>query len=173
MKVECELNGHTCYLPEFIAHFFTKSSLMYCSTINSNRKPHIQPIMFVIEKNKCILFFLAYNKSITATNLYANPNVAFTIDKTHPKNPFWNNGIMIEAISQMSKSQEDIQMCYDNLQKKYGSEIITKVLGVDIISNYSRVRALPTKIIFWKGPYFKKFKCKYKKKEILEKLLKK
>ncbi len=167
MKINCEYNGQTCDLPEFMIHFLTKSSFLYCSTINVNKKPHIQPLIFVIESGKCSLTFLLYNQSIMKKSLHRNPNLSLTIDKTHPINPFWNSGIMIEAVSQLSNAQKDVQLCYENLQKKYNSDNVIKILGIDIIQKYTRLRALPKKIVFWKGPHFKQFWCKYRRKKKL------
>ncbi len=167
MQIKCEINGHTCILPNFITRFLVKSSLMYCSTIDPNGKPHIQPIIFVNEPDKCNLAYLVNKQSNMVSNLNKNLNLALTIDETHPTNPFWNRGIMIEAVSQQSNSQDDVRECFDDLQKKYTFDVVTKILGIDIILKYIKIMAFPVKIVYWKGPFFKKFKCEQRKKRII------
>jgi len=95
-----------------------------------------------------------------ARNLRNNPKLALTIDITHPINPFWNRGISIKSYSQLDESEEVIQACVSHLQKKYGLSTVTKILGIDTIEDFLRVKTTPIKIIYWKGPYFKRFNCK-------------
>lgn len=159
MKITCELNGRTCELPDFMVHFFSKKSLTYCSTISIDGKPYIQPIVFVNEEGKCAFSFLVDKKSQMTKNLLKNPNLTFTIDETHPINPFWNSGIMIKAVSELSETHEEIRRCYENLQKKYSSDVITKILGIDAIQKSLRLKAVPIGISYWKGPFYKKFRC--------------
>lgn len=165
MKVECKINGLTCDLPNFMVQLISKTSFMYCGTIDANRKPHIQPIIFINDKSKCTITFLVNNKSDMKINLKRNPNVSLTIDETHPTNPFWNRGIMIKAITQLSDIQKDVQECFEELQYKYSSNTVIKILGFDVIEKYTRFRASPLKIIYWKGPYFKQFRCKHIRKK--------
>ena len=169
MQIKCEINGHTCILPNYITRFLEKTSLMYCSTIDPYGKPHIQPIIFVNELGKCNLAYLVNKQSNMVSNLNKNPNLALTIGETHPTNPFWNKGIMIEAVSQQSNSQDDVRECFEDLQKKYNFDVVTKILGIDIILKYIKIMAFPVKIVYWKAPaFFKKFKCKQRKKRITE-----
>ncbi len=163
MKITCELNGRTCEIPDFMVHFFTKKSLIYCCTIGANGKPYIQPLVFINEEGKCAFTFLVDKQSKMTKNLLKNPNLSLTIDKTHPINPFWNSGIMIKAVSQLSKAQKEIRECFENLQKKYSSDIITKILGMDSTQKSVRLKAIPLEIVYWKGPFYKQFRCKQRK----------
>ncbi|MHA1968648.1 MAG: pyridoxamine 5'-phosphate oxidase family protein [Candidatus Hodarchaeales archaeon] len=172
MKLKCELDGHSCILPEFIAQFILNAKLMYCGSIDAKNNPHIQPIIFTNEFGKCNLVFLVEKQSTLAKNLQMHPRVTLTTDKTHRTDPSWiHPGIMIEAISQPVISQEEIRACFENLQTKYGFDQVTKILGIDIILSYIKFEAFPTKIIFWKGPFFKRFICKQSKRRF--KLIKK
>lgn len=162
MKIKCQINGHTCVLPNYIARFFSKASLLYCNTIDPNGKPQIQPLIFVNELGRCNLAFLVKKHSTITKNLQKNPKLALTIDETHPTNPLQNKGIMIEAVSQQNNTKDEIEECFNSLQNKYGSDIVTKILGIDIILNYIKVQVLPVKIVYWKGPFFKKFRCKHR-----------
>ncbi|MFX1285756.1 MAG: pyridoxamine 5'-phosphate oxidase family protein [Promethearchaeota archaeon] len=170
MILECQINGHICILPNYIARFLLKASSMYVGTIDLNGKPRIQPVLFVNEFGKCSLAFLINKQSKIAMNLQKNPNITLTTDSTHPTDSLQNKGIMIEAISQQFNSENIVRECFDNLQKKYNSDVITKILGIDIILKYIKITAVPIKIVYWKGPFFKKFTCDQRRKQ---KLLKK
>ncbi|MFX0209850.1 MAG: pyridoxamine 5'-phosphate oxidase family protein [Candidatus Hodarchaeota archaeon] len=166
MHVKCEINGRICILPDYISKFFHKMSFMHISTINSSGYPRISPTIFVNEPGKCVLSFLINKKGKILEDLENNPFMALTIDETDPTNPFVGTGIMIEAKSQLSNSRSEINQCLENLQKKYNLDVVTKILGIDVISKYIKFRALPIKLVFWKGPFFRKITCKNKKKLI-------
>ncbi|UCE12567.1 MAG: pyridoxamine 5'-phosphate oxidase family protein [Candidatus Heimdallarchaeota archaeon] len=159
MKIKCQINGHTCVLPSFLTRFLVKPLFLYCSTITPNGKPQIQPIIFVNELGKCNIAFLVKKQSSLTRNLQKNPKLALTTDETHPTDPLKNKGIMIEAVSQLNDSKDEVEECFNYLRKKYNSDIVTKILGIDIILNYVKIQAFPVKIVYWKGPFFKKFKC--------------
>lgn len=165
MKLKCELNGQTCILPNFIADFIVNARVMYCNTIDSYGNPRVQPIIFVNEPGKCKLSFLVKKKSMLAKSVQRNPNIALSTDKTHPLDPSLNTGIMIEAVTQKIISQEGVKECFDILQKKYSDDVVTKILGIDIIFSYIKVEVLPLKIVFWKGPFFRRFICKQQEKK--------
>jgi hypothetical protein len=102
-------------------------------------------------------------------NLKNNPIVTFTIDKTHPIDPMQNEGIMVEAKTHPNKAKLEIKQCYNKIQNKYGIDIATKILGMEVLSDYVSIRATPTKIVYWKGPFFRKFECQKRKYKITEK----
>jgi len=160
MKIKCELNGRICDLPDFLTDFFANSTILYCSTISKHKRPHIQPTIFINEPGKCSIVFLANRQSSMVKNLYQNPKTSLTIDKVHPLNPFLNKGIMIEAITHINDSKEVINEILENFQRKYTLEVVSKILGIDILQNCVKIRSLPQKIVYWEGPIFKRFKCK-------------
>ncbi|MFX0085840.1 MAG: hypothetical protein ACFFAU_09205 [Candidatus Hodarchaeota archaeon] len=162
MKIECELNGHTCILPNYIAQFLVNAPLMYCNTIDYYGNPRIQPFIFINEPRKCNLSFLVKKKSMIAKSIQRNPNIALSTDKTHPTDPSLNSGIMIEAVSQKIISQEGVAECFDFLQKKYSLDVVSKILGIDVLLSYIKIRVFPLKIVFWKGPFFRRFICNQK-----------
>ncbi|MFX0170876.1 MAG: pyridoxamine 5'-phosphate oxidase family protein [Candidatus Hodarchaeota archaeon] len=163
MRVKCEIHDRICILPDYISKFFHKMSFMHISTINSSGEPRICPTIFVNEPEKCILSFLINKKAKILEDLENNPFIALTIDETDPTNPFVGTGIMIEAKTQHSTSKSEINQCLENLQKKYNLDVVTKILGIDVIDKYIKFRALPIKLVFWKGPFFRKITCKGKK----------
>jgi hypothetical protein len=164
MRVKCEIDGRICIIPNYIAKFFHKTSFIYLSTINLSGDPQIRPTIFVNEPGKCVLSFLMNKKAKIVEDLENNPILALTIDETDPTNPFVGTGIMIEAMSQQSSSISEISRCLENLQKKYDPDVVTKILGIDVVSKYIKFRAFPIKLVFWKGPFFKRITCKRKKK---------
>jgi len=163
MKVVCELNGQECLLPDYISQFILSASFIYCATLNDTNNPQIHPLLFVNELGKCLLSFIQNINSDVIKNLQRHPYLALTIDNTDPENPFSNTGIMIEAIVKLSTSNQHIQNCFELLREKYGDNIVTKVLGIDIDTNYIKIQARPLKIVYWKGPFFQTYKCKQKK----------
>ncbi len=162
MKVECEINGQLCLLPDHISQFVLSASFIYCATINETNNPQIHPLLFVNEPGKCLLSFIQNIHSDVAKNLQQHPYLALTIDNTDLENPFSNTGIMIEAIVKLSTSSQHIQECFEMLLEKYGDNIVTKILGIDIDKNYIKIQARPLKIVYWKGPFFSSYKCKQK-----------
>ncbi|MFW9904790.1 MAG: pyridoxamine 5'-phosphate oxidase family protein [Candidatus Thorarchaeota archaeon] len=163
MKIKCEINGLVCELPDFLIEFYTDSKLLYCSTITKNRAPYVQPTLFVNVSNKCSIVFLANSQSLMVKNLYQNKKISLTIDKIHPLNPFLNKGIMIEAISQINSSKDAIEEILREFERKYTFEVISKILGIDIVDQCVKIQALPRKIIYWEGPSFHRFKCEKQK----------
>ncbi len=162
MKINCIIDGQKCEIPENIAYFFRKPTILYCSTFKNSTKIHIQPVLFINEPRSCILSFLVENKTSLVINIQKNPRISLTIDKCYRKNPFLNKGILLESDSEITDSLTKIQECLIHLQKKYSTNIISKILGLNVPSNYVMIRTCPRRIFFWKGPFFNRFKCKQK-----------
>jgi len=159
MKIKCEIDGHICELPDFMVDFFIHTSLLYCGTLSPDHKPHIHPVIFISETNSCTITFLVNKQTIIAKNLNHNPKLSLALDISDLIPPFWTRGISIKASSQLDESEEVVQNCLSHLQEKYGLSTVTKILGIDTIEQFVRVRVTPLKIIYWKGPYFKRFSC--------------
>ena len=159
MKIKCKIDGHVCELPDSMVDFFVNTTLIYCSTLSPNLKPHIHPVIFINETNCCNLSFIVNKQTTLAKNLGYNPKISLAIDITHPINPFWNRGIMIKASSQLDESNIAVQTCVSHLQEKYGLSAVAKIIGIDTTQQFVRVMVQPFKIVYWKGPYFKKFEC--------------
>ena len=166
MKIKCELDGHSCILPDFITQFIIHATLMYCGTIDSYNSPVIQPIIFTNEIGKCNLAFLVKKGSSLAKSIQRDPIITLTTDRTHQIDPSMNTGIMIETMSQVVFSQEEVNDCFTNLQKKYGADEVTKIMGIDAPQSYIKIKAFPTKIVYWKGPFFKRFTCNQAKRRL-------
>ncbi len=159
MKIKCEIDGHICELPDSMVDFFIHTTVIYCSTLSPDKKPHIHPVIFINETNSCTITFLVNKQSSIACNLSHNPKLSLAIDITHPINPFWNRGISIKASSQLDESKEAVLTCVSHLQKKYGLSTVAKIIGIDTAQQSVRVRVHPFKIIYWKKSYFKRFRC--------------
>ncbi len=170
MKLKCELDGQSCVLPKYIAKFILNATLMYCGSLDASNSPRIQPTIFTNEAGKCNIAFLVHKGSSLARNIQKHPNITFSTDQTHQTDPSQNTGIMIETVSRAIFSPEEVSMCFDNLQEKYGVDEVTKIMGINIPVSYIKIEAFPTKIVYWKGPFFKRFICKQSKKR--SKLLK-
>ncbi|MHA2365725.1 MAG: hypothetical protein ACXAC7_17335 [Candidatus Hodarchaeales archaeon] len=163
VELFCGESDYTCMIPIEMIKFLLNTNLIYCCTITSKGMPHITPVMFHYEMNHCILTFLIGRKSIKAKNLKLNPFLSFTTDITHLTDPFLNTGIMVNTIAQLSESQRVITECLERLRRKYSSHLVP-----ELVETYSTqfdicVRAKILKIVYWKGPYFKRFVCKGRK----------
>ena len=121
MKIKCEIDGHVCELPDFMVDFFVHTTVIYCSTLSPNQKPHIHPVIFINEVNSCTLIYL--------------------VDK------------------QLDESNEAVQTCASSLQEKYGLSTVTRIIRIDTAQQFVRVRVHQFKIVYWKNPYFKQFRC--------------
>ena len=159
MKIKCKIDGHICELPDSMVKFYIHPTLIYSCTLSRKLKPHIHPVIFVNEKDTCTIVFIVNKQSTTVQNLIHNPKISLAIDITHPINPFWNRGISIKGTSQLVETKELVNSCVSDLQEKYGSSTVTKIVGIDTIQNFVKVSVCPIKIIYWKGPYFKRFSC--------------
>ena len=159
LKLKCEIDGQICDLPDFLTDLFTNSQLIYCSTITKNKRSHVQPTIFINEPNSCSIVFLANGQSLLVKNLYLNKKTSLTIDKIHPLNPFLNKGVMIEAISQINNSEDAIEEILRDFTRKYTFEVVSKILGIDIVHQCVKIRSFPQKIIYWEGPMFHRIKC--------------
>ena len=159
MKIKCKIDGHICELPDCMVDFFVHTTVIYCSTLSPNQKPHIHPVIFLNEVNSCTLIYIVDKQSTMAKNLKHNPKISLAIDITHPINPCWNRGIMIKARTQLDESKETVQTCVSSLQEKYGLSTVTRIIGIDTAQQFVRVRVHPFKIVYWKNPYFKQFRC--------------
>jgi hypothetical protein len=159
MKIKCEIDGHICELPDSMGDFFVRTTVIYCSTLSTDKVPHIHPVIFINETNSCIITFVVNKQSTIAINLSHNPKLSLAIDITHPIDPFCNRGISINASSQLDESKEAVKTCVSHLQEKYGYSTVAKICGLDTTQQFVRVRVQPFKIIYWKGPYFKRFRC--------------
>ncbi len=159
LRVKCEINGKWCELPEYISQFFIKKSMIYVCTMDRRNNPFIQSLIFVNEPEKCSIMLPVKKSSLIAENLKHKPLLTLTLDKTHPTDPLGNEGIMIEATTRLLLSQNEVQCCYTDIQKKYGIDVTTKILGMEVLSDYMTIQATPRKIVYWKGPFFQKFTC--------------
>jgi hypothetical protein len=164
MKIKCKIDGHSCELPDAMVDFFVHTTVIYCSTLTPKNRPHIHPVLFSNEPNSCVITFLLYKQSVIAKNLINNPNISLAIDITHPINPFWNRGISIKGNANLFGKIEELETGFSYLEEKYGLSTVTKILGIDKLQESVRVRVHPLKIVYWKGPYFKRFKCKSRRK---------
>jgi nitroimidazol reductase NimA-like FMN-containing flavoprotein (pyridoxamine 5'-phosphate oxidase superfamily) len=125
--------------------------------------PHITPVMYYFEMNRCLIFFLTDKNSIKARNLRKNPFVSFTVDITYTTNPLQNTGIMVNAFAELSKSKEDIIECLERLRRRYSSHMIPELVETYASSNDLCVKAAIIKIVYWKGPFFQRFECPTRK----------
>ena len=127
--------------------------------MDRTNNPFVQSFIFANEPEKCSINIPVKRASQIAGNLKNNPLLTLTLDKTHPTDPAQNEGIMIEATTRSLLSQDEIQHCYTDIQRKYGIDVTTKILGMEGLSEYIAIQAIPKKIVHWKGPYFQKFTC--------------
>lgn len=158
--IDCDDYGNRCAISNDILILLLDRSLLHCCTLDENGIPHITPIMYYFEMNKCIIKFLIEKKSVKARNLRKNPYVSFTADSTHKTNPLMNTGIMINAIARFDDTSNEIETGYERLRRRYSSQMIPELVGTYTLKSDLLVRASIFKIVYWKGPFFQRFICK-------------
>ncbi|OLS20610.1 MAG: hypothetical protein HeimC3_39920 [Candidatus Heimdallarchaeota archaeon LC_3] len=162
--LECKGHNYMCILQKDVAQFLLNTPLFYSCTVNEDKLPFIRPIMYNYEMDKCIFSFLSEKNSQEAKNLQRNPNISFTTETNHPTNPFINSGIMVQAKTQLSENEEDRKSVKRNLLRKYSSHLIPEIVDYYSTENDLVVTAEILTISYWKGPKFKQFVCKLRKK---------
>ena len=168
----CDEYGQQCAIPNEMLRFLLDRSLLYCCTLAANGMPHITPVMFTFEMEKCLLAFLIEKKSVKARNLRSNPIISFTADISHRTDPLKNSGIMVSALGQMIESENEIKTYYERIRKRYTAHFSPELVETYTIISDLLIKAPIFKIVYWKGPFFKRFICKSRRK-IVTRALKK
>lgn len=128
--------------------------------------PHITPIMYIYELDRCLLSFLVEKKSVKARNIILNPFISFTTDISHQTDPLQNTGIMASALAEVFDSKEEIANSYERLRRRYSSHLVPELVEKFAINSDLLVRAAIFKIVHWKGPFFKRFVCQPRMKNL-------
>lgn len=158
--IDCDDFGSRCHISNDILRFLLDRILLYCCTLTTIGMPHITPVMYNYEMNRCLISFLIQKNSVKARNLKRNPYVSFTADSTHKTDPLMNSGIMINAVATFSDTTDEIKEVFQRLQKRYSSHMIPELVGTYTLKSDLLVRASIFKIVYWKGPFFQRFICK-------------
>jgi hypothetical protein len=121
--------------------------------------PHITPVMFTFELNGCLLAFLIEKKSVKAKNLKSNPFISFTADISHRTDPLQNSGIMVSTIGQLIESEDIINIFFERIKKRYTAHFSPELVETHTIISDLLIKAPIFRIVYWKGPFFKRFIC--------------
>ena len=156
----CDDYGDECFIPKGILEFLLNSKILYCCTLDSKQVPHITPVIYFYEMNRCTIRFIIGKESKKAKNLAKNAFASFTTDVTHQSNPFLNTGITITSFVELSGDPEVLRTYSDRLHRKYSSHFIPELTDSARSNSEICVSARIAKVVYWKGPYFQRFSCK-------------
>ena len=112
--------------------------------------------------NSCLISFFIPKESQNAKNFRNNPFITLTTDIVNKKDPSYNNGIMIEAVTTFNRTEGDMEKTLYHLRKRYSSfdvpELVDKFLKDpdNIKNNYILVSGNILKILYWEGPIVRK-----------------
>jgi nitroimidazol reductase NimA-like FMN-containing flavoprotein (pyridoxamine 5'-phosphate oxidase superfamily) len=162
----CGEFGSQCRIPNEMLKFLLDRSILYCSTLTLERMPHITPIMYTYEIDRCLLSFLIEKKSVKARNLRKNPFVSFTADISHQTDPLQNTGIMVNAIAELFDSEDEIADSYERIRRRYSSHLVPELVEKYAFNSDLLIRAAIFKIVHWRGPFFTRFVCKSRMKNL-------
>ncbi|MHA1946666.1 MAG: pyridoxamine 5'-phosphate oxidase family protein [Candidatus Hodarchaeales archaeon] len=155
----CDEYGQRCAIPNEMLRFLLDRSLLYCCTLTANGMPHITPVMFTFELDRCLLAFLIEKKSVKARNLRSNPFISFTADISHRTDPLQNSGIMVNALGRMIESEDEIKTYFERIKKRYTANFSPELVETHTIISDLLIKAPIFKIVYWKGPFFDRFIC--------------
>ncbi|MFX1535449.1 MAG: pyridoxamine 5'-phosphate oxidase family protein [Promethearchaeota archaeon] len=148
-----------CQIPELYLNFLINARYLYCCTLDRHHFPHIVPLAFTFDIDKSLVLCVTDRHSTKVRNMLQIPYVSFTTDKVHPKNPFLNSGIMIETFVELKEDENQIADVMARLQTKYSSLDEPSVHSTYEPSSEILIVAHPLKIVYWKGPFFRRFRC--------------
>ncbi len=166
MTSNCGEFGTQCEIPNEMLKFLLDRRIFYCCTLTTERTPHITPIMYMYEMERCLLTFLIEKSSAKARNLRKNPFVSFTADISHQTDPLQNTGVMVSAFAELSDSKDEIADSYERIRRRYSSHLVPELVEKYAINSDLLIKAAIFKIVHWKGPYFKRFLCEPRMKKL-------
>ncbi|MFX0061729.1 MAG: pyridoxamine 5'-phosphate oxidase family protein [Candidatus Hermodarchaeota archaeon] len=149
--------GNDCQIPEPYLNFLISAQYLYCCTLDQHQYPHIVPLAFTFDIDKSLVLCVTDHRSIKVRNMQRIPYVSFTTDRVHPKNPFLNAGIMLETFVELKEDKNQIADVMAKLQTKYSSLAESNFLPT--YSSEILIVAHPMKVVYWKGPFFRRFRC--------------
>lgn len=134
----------------------------YLCTTNLIGKPHITPVFFFFDENTNEIFIFMYSGSKKIRNIQLNPKVCITVDVRDYRNPFENQGVMVQGEALIEKI---INPPSNNQTKKLltiNKEFSKKYPLINKAPNYVKYREFADvivkisahKIVYWKGPHF-------------------
>ncbi|MFX1255234.1 MAG: pyridoxamine 5'-phosphate oxidase family protein [Promethearchaeota archaeon] len=150
---------NNCQIPEPYLNFLINAQYLYCCTLDRHQYPHIVPITYTFDIDKSQILCVTDCQSIKVRNMRQIPYVSFTTDKVHPKNPLLNTGIMIETFVELKEDGNQIADVLAKLQIKYSSLDESSFLSTYEYGSEILIIAHPMKIVYWKGPFFRRFRC--------------
>ena len=75
----------------------TEGPFAYFCTTDTQNVPHVVPVFFLFDANRCHAYFLFSADSKKIRNLQMRCNVSFAVDVRDPVNPLANQGVMIRG----------------------------------------------------------------------------
>ena len=144
-------------IPKIYVEILINAKYLHCCTIDHKQRPHVVPLIFLFDVDRCLILCVAGRKSAKVRNMQQNPYVTFSTDETHPINPLLNKGIMIETVVELSEDDNQIVEVMAKIQEKYNTLLDSKLVTTRVFDTDILIIAHPMKIVHWKGPFFHRF----------------
>ena len=130
-------------IPPFLKKILNNATMGTIATISDQDLPVADFIHFSPHTDSTLLFVINKTSKLI-TNLSNNPYFSFTIDEIHLEDPTKNSGLMFEG--------KLTPLLYDEkLKIKFNYE-------EDLLKTSHLYLGSVSKIIMWRGPYFKTLK---------------
>lgn len=143
-------------VPREMHDILTQNYFGYLCTTDIKNQPHVTPVFFVYDPAEVKIYFITSSRSKKFKNLRSNSKTSLTVDIRDPKNPFRNEGVMVQGVAELKESEPlesqsnlSIRRITEMFIKKYSRLIKPGKDEEDVL-----VKVHIKKIVHWKGPNF-------------------
>ena len=140
---------------ERIFQMLSQRRIGYVCTAGPKNLPHLTPIFIIYASKTHRIYFQAHRKSKKVRDIMKNPGVSLTIDSRDEKDPFKNEGLMVQGDAKILETElkkaisEDLGIAFDVFIDKFYDVVIKGEPGEKVVVEVS-IR----KIVYWRGPKF-------------------
>jgi PPOX class probable F420-dependent enzyme len=143
-------------IPERMARLLLENYFGYVCTTDREGCPHITPIFFVYVSEENGVYFITTRGSKKVRNLRENEKIGLTVDIRDERNPFNNEGVLVQGVAEVEPLQTAerrytrLRQVYQGFKEKYRLELAPeKEVEEEVL-----VRIRIWKMVYWKGPKF-------------------
>lgn len=107
----------------FVKRLLTEEPFAYFCTTDERNNPHVVPVFFLFDQNRCHAHFLFSKDSKKVRNLRSRPKISFAVDVRDHVNPTENKGVMVHGIAKAVQTQDhstEMERIKQLFDEKYG-----------------------------------------------------
>lgn len=140
---------------ERIFQMLNQRRIGYVCTAGPKNLPHLTPIFIIYDSKTHRIYFQANRKSKKVRDIMENPRVSLTIDSRDEKDPFKNEGLMVQGDAKILETElkkaisEDMGIAFDVFIDKFYDVVIKGEAGEKVV-----VEVRMQKMVHWQGPKF-------------------